>query len=55
MNNEIIYKWTDCNVGFVCPQCGIDIIADAENGIEYCSCGLEYSLHWELKIKKGGH
>ena len=49
--SEIEYRWNDCSIGFVCPICGAQLVADAENGQCECECGLKYHLETNLKIE----
>ncbi len=49
---EIKYRWEDCTMGFICPNCGDELVADSQNGDDKCDCGLEYCLSASLKINK---
>lgn len=46
----IYYDWEDCTIGFTCPECGAELIADSQNGTEECECGLKYSLSSRIFI-----
>jgi hypothetical protein len=47
---EIKYRWEDCSIGFICPYCGAELVADSQVGQETCDCGLKYYLDASLKI-----
>ena len=43
-------RWEDCTIGFYCPNCNNELVADSQNGAEQCECGLVYSLVAYVKI-----
>lgn len=46
---EIDYLWEDCTIGFKCPFCQAELVADSQNGIDICNCGkLKYYLKADL-------
>ena len=47
----IKYQWEDCTIGFICPNCGEELVADSQNGEDECDCGLKYCLTASLKVK----
>ena len=49
---EIEYQWEDCTIGFICPNCGDELVADSQNGEDECDCGLKYCLTASLKVKQ---
>lgn len=38
------YRWEDCTIGFYCPSCNAELVADSQNEPQECECGLFYSL-----------
>lgn len=45
---DIVYKWEDCSICFICPKCNRQNIADSQNGFEKCECGLRFALSAKL-------
>ena len=51
-------RWEDCTIGFYCPNCNAELVADSQNESQECECGLSYSLVAYVKItppNKGLH
>ena len=48
-----LYNYEDCSIGFMCPRCGVDNVADSKDGWETCGCGLMYSLNARIYFKEG--
>jgi DNA-directed RNA polymerase subunit M/transcription elongation factor TFIIS len=47
---KVVYEWEDCTMGFDCPNCGAELIADSQDGTMECECGLEYMLSTTLYL-----
>jgi hypothetical protein len=47
---EIKYFYDDCSVGFYCPKCGTQLIADSQDGWKECDCGLKFRLNADLEV-----
>lgn len=43
-------RWEHCTIGFYCPNCNAELVADSQNEPRECECGLVYSLVAYLKI-----
>jgi len=44
----ITYLWEDCTVGFLCPTCEAELVADSQDGECICECGFKYHLSSNL-------
>lgn len=42
--------WEDCTIGFECPVCGAQCVADSQNEEMECECGTKYYLSVKLVI-----
>ena len=51
---DIEQTWEDCSIGFICPDCGAELVADSRNGEEVCNCGTKYYLSVKLVITPSG-
>ena len=47
---NIDQMWEDCTIGFICPGCGVELVADSQDGEEVCLCGTKYYLSVKLVI-----
>jgi len=47
---EIKYEWEDCTIGFICPECGTELVGNSQDSEEECECGLKYQLGSHLVI-----
>lgn len=43
-------RWEDCTIGFYCPNCNAELVADSQDGPNECDCGLTYSLVAYVKV-----
>jgi uncharacterized protein YbaR (Trm112 family) len=43
-------RWEDCTIGFYCPSCNAELVADSQNEEMECDCGLRYYLAVSLKV-----
>jgi hypothetical protein len=58
VKQEIVYEtltyiWDDCSAMVKCPECGVDLVVDSQNGWEECECGLEYCLSSKVMFRRG--
>lgn len=45
---KVFYEWEDCTMGFDCPNCGAELVANSQDGTMECEYGLFYSLSARL-------
>ena len=51
---DITILWEDCSICFICPNCGIELLADTQLGADECECGVKYSLATSLNVTMPG-